>query len=56
MLRRSHFPKPYFWIMLWVILALLLLMAEAILFPQTVMTIVHHLWQTPTPFILQTIV
>jgi len=30
----SHVPEAYFWIVLWLILTLLLLAAEAILFPE----------------------
>ncbi len=37
---RHHLPQAYWWILLWTILALFLLMAEAMLFPQPVLAII----------------
>lgn len=46
MLRRHHhlpFPETYLWILLWFVLALLLLIAEAALLPQPAIAAVTHI-------------
>ena len=50
---RHHIPQPYLWILLWLILALLLLMAEAILFPQPAIAFVNHIKETLETVFLQ---
>jgi hypothetical protein len=50
---RPHVPETYLWILLWCILALLLLMAEAALLPQTTLAMVNQIKETLHLFFLQ---
>jgi NAD-reducing hydrogenase small subunit len=49
----SRAPKVYFWIILWVVLAFLLLIAEAALFPQPVIAMVNQIKEILNLFVLQ---
>lgn len=46
MMLRPHVPEPYLWILLWCILALLLLAAEAALFPQAAIAVINSIKET----------
>jgi hypothetical protein len=50
---RPHVPEAYVWILLWFVLALLLLIAEAALLPQPAIAMVNQLKETLGSFLLQ---
>jgi len=51
MLRHS-IPQAYLWIILWFIVALLLLMAEAVLIPQPILTMASQIKEELATFFL----
>ncbi|XGV97912.1 MAG: hypothetical protein ACAF41_03055 [Leptolyngbya sp. BL-A-14] len=55
MLRHYHIPETYLWILLWFVLALLLLIAEAALLPQPVIAMVNQIKEILGTFFLQTL-
>lgn len=57
MLRRHHhhFPEAYLWILLWFVLALLLLIAEAALLPQPAIAAVNHIKEVLDTFFVQVV-
>lgn len=50
---RPHVPEAYLWIILWFVLALLLLIAEAALLPQPAIAIVNQIKETLDILFLQ---
>jgi hypothetical protein len=50
---RNRMDQPYSWIIVWVILALLLLLAEGILFPQPAIAFVDQVKEIASAFLLQ---
>lgn len=50
---QPHSPEAYLWILLWFILALFLLMVQAILFPQPAIAMLSHFKEILETFFLQ---
>ncbi|MGG6293928.1 hypothetical protein ACQ4M4_05855 [Leptolyngbya sp. AN02str] len=52
---RHHVPQAYFWILLWFVLAIVLLLMEAVLLPQPVLAIATQLKDIMYTFLSQMI-
>ncbi|HIK16274.1 MAG TPA: hypothetical protein IGS53_13460 [Leptolyngbyaceae cyanobacterium M33_DOE_097] len=50
---RHPIPQAYLWILLWFIVALVLLMAEAILIPQPILTMASQAKEALATFLIQ---